>query len=164
MKKFTKVTVSIIAVLLMLCVSIYPSDAVSSYQFKYNGVTIGIDSKAKTFIKKAGKVKKKSTKKSCAYKGYDRAYRYKYFTLSTYSKSKKGAEYVNGITFTSSKVKTKEGLKIGSKESTVIKKYGKKYNKLQYETNNRYVYTKGKSKLQIQIKNKKVSKITYLKK
>jgi hypothetical protein len=157
----------IIIVSLMFVLSfslVIPTSAASAkgYLFKYNGVTIGIDSAAKTFIKKAGKPVKTSVKKSCAYKGKDRAYKYKNFTLTTYSKSAKGAEYVNGITFTTSKVSTKEGLKIGSKESDIVKKYGKKYDAVEKAVNNKYVYKKANCTLQITVKKKKVTKISYV--
>ena len=52
----------------------------------------------------------------------DRVYQYEDFILYTYSNSNKGKEYVNGITFLTDKVKTKEGIKIGSTLKQVQKK------------------------------------------
>lgn len=132
--------------------------ASKGFVFTYKKVSVGMNDKAASLIKKAGKPKKKSESKSCAFQGMDRTYTYADFTLSTYSKSKKGEEYVNGITLLTSKVSTKEGLKIGSSKNDMIKKYGK--GKSEFGV---YSYTKGKSKLMIEMgKNNKVSGIRYI--
>lgn len=96
-------------------------------------------------------------KKSCAYKGKDRTYKYKDFILYTYSNSDKGAEYVNGITFLTSKVSTKEGIRIGSPYSSVKKKYGEVKDRFGV-----YTYKKGKSKLQIEVTDDVVTNIRYI--
>lgn len=132
-------------------------EAAAGYKFKYSGVTVTMDSAAKKLIKKAGKPIKKSVKKSCAYKGKDRTYQYKDFILKTYSKTDKGAEYVQGITFRTNGVSTKEGIKIGSDESAVKKKYGS-----QKPNFGIYTYIKGNTKLQFEISNKKVKNIRYV--
>ena len=134
-----------------------PVKAAAGYQFKYKGVTVTMHSPAKNFLKKAGKAQKTKVKKSCAYKGKDRTYQYQDFIFYTYSKSAEGAEYVMGITFRTNKVATKEGVKIGSPESLVTKKYGKATPKFGI-----YTYTKGKSKIQFEVTNKKVSNIRYM--
>ena len=136
--------------------------APKGYLFKYKGVSVSADSAAKKLIKKAGKPQKKQAKKSCAYKGKDRIYQYKDFWLSTYSKTDDGPEYVQQIKFRSKKVKTNEGIKIGSKESQIVKKYGKGYDEADQLISNTYVYKKGNCTLKISVKNKKVSGITYL--
>lgn len=159
MKKnvWTKViTICLAAVLVMGSVA-QPAEAAAGYKFKYKGVTITMHSPAKKFIKKAGKVQKKKVKKSCAYKGKDRTYQYRDFILYTYSKSAKGAEYVMGVTFRTNKVATREGVKIGSPESLIKKKYGKAKAKFGI-----YTYKKGKCKLQFEIANKKVRNIRYV--
>jgi hypothetical protein len=84
-------------------------------------------------------------------------YQYKDYILYTYSKSDKGAEYVNGITFRTSKVSTKEGIKIGSTEDDVLDAYGKA--KPSYGV---YTYKKGKSMLQIEVEDGKVTNIRYV--
>lgn len=112
---------------------------------------------AKKFIKKAGKVKSKKVKKSCAFKGKDRTYKYKNFILYTYSNSDKGAEYVNGVTFLTSKVSTKEGIHIGSPLSSVKKKYGNAKEQLGV-----YTYKKGSCKLQIEVTDDVVTNIRYI--
>ncbi|MDO4165906.1 MAG: hypothetical protein Q4D32_00720 [Eubacteriales bacterium] len=132
------------------------------YIFKYKGVSVSADSAAKKLIKKAGKPQKKQVKKSCAYDGKDRIYQYKNFWLTTYSKTNNGPEYVQQIKFRNAKVKTKEGIKIGSKEATVVKKYGKGYDKADLLINSAYVYKKGNCTLKINVKDGKVSGITYL--
>lgn len=135
-----------------------PVNAASrGYSFKYKGVSVSVGSNASSFIKKAGKPTKTVRKKSCAYKGEDVTYTYKYFTLKTYSNTKGGTEYVNSITLTSSKVSTPEKVKVGSSEKTVTKKYGKA--KANFGV---YTYTKGNSKLIITVDNKKVSQIQYV--
>lgn len=132
------------------------------YIFQYKGVSVSADSAAKKLIKKAGKPQKMQAKKSCAYDGKDRIYQYKNFWLTTYSKTDNGPEYVQQIRFRTSKVKTKEGIKIGSKETKVIKKYGKGYDQAEKLINNAYVYKKGNCTLKITVKNRKVSAISYL--
>jgi hypothetical protein len=113
--------------------------------------------KAASFIKKAGKAQKTKVSKSCAYDGKDRTYEYKDFILYTYSKSDKGAEYVNGITFKTKKVSTKEGIKIGSSEEKMLETYGDA--KAKYGI---YTYKKGKSKLQFEVEDGKVTNIRYV--
>ena len=127
------------------------------YQFTYNKVTIYMGGPAKDFIKKAGKPVSYKESKSCAYKGKDRTYQYDDFILYTYSNSDKGAEYVCGITFLTNKVQTKEGIKIGTDQKNITKKYGKA--KAKYGI---YTYKKGNSKIQIEVTNKKVSNIRYV--
>lgn len=133
-----------------------PAEAAAGYQFKYKSVTVTMHSAAKKFLKKAGKAQKTKVKKSCAYKGKDRTYQYKDFIFYTYSKSAKGAEYVMGITFRTNKVATKEGVKIGSPETMVTKKYGKAKPKFGI-----YTYKKGKSKVQFEVTNNVVTNIRY---
>lgn len=127
------------------------------YGFKYKGVTAYMGKSAKKLIEKAGEPEAKQVSKSCAYDGKDRVYQYKNFILYTYSKTDNGKEYVNGITFLNSKVKTKEGIKIGSSLKKVKKAYGKK--KAKYGI---YTYKKGKCKLQIEVKKGKVTNIRYI--
>jgi hypothetical protein len=131
--------------------------ASKGYQFKANGATISMNGKAANFIKKAGEPQKKKTKKSCAYNGKDRTYQYEDFILYTYSKTNKGAEYVNGVTFRTDKVETKEGIKIGSTEDEMLEAYGDATPKYGV-----YTYKKGKSKLQFTVDEGTVTKIRYL--
>lgn len=127
------------------------------YVFSYKGVTVGMHEQAKKFLQKAGKPGAKKVKKSCAYDGKDRTYKYKDFILYTYSNSDQGDEYVNGITFLTNKVSTKEGIKIGSSLDQVIQKYGKAKDNFGV-----YTYKKGKSKLQIEVTDDVVSNIRYI--
>ena len=131
--------------------------APKGYVFNYKGVSVQMHSYASKIIKKAGKVLKKKESKSCSYKGIDRVYQYKDFILVTYSNSKKGKQYVNGIKFRNKKVATKEGIKIGSSLNSVINKYGKAKDNFGV-----YTYKKGKSKLQFEITNEKVTTIQYV--
>lgn len=158
MKRTTKLLLSMLLVCSMiLSMCVVNVDAASGYKFKYKGISITIGDSATKFIKKAGKPKSKTEKKSCAYGGKDRTYKYSYFTLTTYSKTDNGTEYVNSIVLTSSKVSTKEGIKIGSTEKQVKKKY-----KSAKENFGVYTVTKGKSKLVITVDDGKVTKIQYL--
>ena len=131
--------------------------APGGYIFKYKGVSVQMHSDASKIIKKAGKVLKKKETKSCAYKGLDRVYQYKDFILATYSNSKKGKQYVNGIKFRTKNISTKEGIKIGSSLNDVVDKYGKAKDNFGV-----YTYKKGKSKLQFEIINEKVTTIQYV--
>jgi hypothetical protein len=155
---WTKAVVVCLAVMMVVGGLSTSVDAASKgYQFKKYGVTISMHGKAASFIKKAGKAQKTSVSKSCAYDGKDRTYQYKDFILYTYSKSDKGAEYVNGITFRTKNVSTKEGIKIGSSEEQVLEAYGKATPKYGI-----YTYKKGKSRLQIEVTDEKVTNIRYV--
>ncbi len=131
--------------------------APKGYQFSYKGVTVTMNSKAKKFIKKAGKTVAFKATKSCAYKGKDRTYKYKDFILYTYSKTNKGAEYINGVTFLTDKVSTQEGITLGSSLEDVQKAYGKGSEKFGV-----YSFSKGKTKLQIEITDDKVTNLRYI--
>jgi hypothetical protein len=127
------------------------------YVFSYKKSSVYMGGPAKTLIQKAGKPKSKKATKSCAYKGKDRTYAYRDFILYTYSNSDNGTEYVNGITFLTSKVATKEGIRIGSSYSAVKKKYGS--GKEQFGV---YTYKKGNCKLQIEVTDDEVTNIRYV--
>lgn len=130
----------------------------TGYGFSFKNATVYMESAAKNLIKKAGKPKAKKTAKSCAYKGKDRTYKYKDFILYTYSNSSNGPEFVNGITFLTNKVSTKEGIHIGSTWDDVKAKYGSGTDNFGI-----YTYKKGKCKLQIEVENDKVKNIRYVK-
>ena len=127
------------------------------YAVTYKKVTVYMDGNASKLLKKAGKPKSKTESVSCAYNGMDRTYKYNDFVVKTYSNSKKGTEYINSIELLSSKVSTKEGIKIGSSKNDVIKAYGKGKDNFGV-----YTYTKGKTKLMITIDDNKVSGIIYV--
>ena len=131
--------------------------APKGYLFTYHKVTVSMHMAAKKFISKAGKPLRTKVSKSCAYDGKDRTYTYKDFILYTYSNTNTGPEYVNGITFLTGKVKTKEGIKMGSTLSAVKKKYGTAKNHFGI-----YTYQKGKCKLQVEITNNKVTNLRYV--
>ena len=154
---WTKLAALCLAVVVAVSTVAAPVEAKSKgYVFKYKGVSVTMNGKAKKLIKKAGKPKKKIVKKSCAYKGKDRTYTYKDFKVQTYSKSNNGAEYVSEIRLLTNKVKTKEGIKIGSTEEQLTKKYGKTQPKFGV-----YTYKKGSCKLQFMVDNGKVTAIRY---
>lgn len=150
----------LLLVMAMVFLQVTPSVQAKSksYRFTYKKVTVYMDGPAKRLIKKAGKPKSKKVTKSCAYNGKDRIYKYNDFILYTYSNTDNGPEYINGITFLTSKVSTKEGIKIGSSYSSVQEKYGDKKDYLGV-----YTYKKGNSKLQIQIEDDEVINIRYIK-
>ena len=157
MKKTMKNFVALCLTVVLMVSFMLPANAASKgYTFKYKGVSVSIGSDATKLIKKAGKASSTKRTKSCAHKGEDTTYTYKDFTLRTYSEKKGGTEYVMEITLKTSKVKTAEGIKVGSKEKDVMKKYGKKSASFGV-----YTYTKGSTKIMIEVSNKKVTKITY---
>lgn len=159
-KIVTKTTAALICLTLILSfLTVQTATAApKGYAFTYKKVTVYMHSKADSLLKKAGEPKKKSESKSCAYEGMDRTYTFKDFVVKTYSNSKSGTEYINSIELLTSKVKTKEGIKVGSSKNDVIDEYGDAKAQLGV-----YTYTKGKSKLLIEMDSKdKVKKITYL--
>lgn len=166
MRAIMKKLVAVCMMAAVICATLSVSQAAEAksqgYLFTYKGVSVSADSAAKKLISKAGKPQKKQVKKSCAYDGKDRIYQYSNFWLSTYSKTNDGPEYVQQIKFRNGKVKTKEGIKIGSKEADIVKKYGKGYDETDQLINNAYVYKKGNCTLKINVKNGKVSGIVYL--
>lgn len=127
------------------------------YRFKYKGVTAGMNDKADKLIEKLGDVTP-TKKKSCAYDGESFTYKAKDLTLVTYTTEKGGTEYIQSVKFKTKNIKTAEGVKIGSKESTVKKKYGKRA-KPEYGV---YKFKKGKTMLYITVKDEKVTAIEYL--
>lgn len=134
-----------------------PVSAASGYSCKYKSVTAKPGDNASKLKKKVSAKRKQSP--SCAAGGYDYIYDGKDIKLETYTtkKSKSATEYINSITFKTKTPKTKEGVKIGSSLKTVKSKYKKAKNGVN-------TFSKGKTKLQIVIKNDKVTAIRYLKK
>ena len=145
-----------IAMVLLVPVSVV-SAAPKGYGFRYAGVTVYVHGKAEKLIDKMGEPNKKSKSKSCAYDGEDIKYVYDDFTLVTYTEKKGGTEYVQSIKFTSKKAKTKEGIKIGSKEKTMKKKYGRARDNFGV-----YTYKKGKMGITFTVDDGKVSAIQYV--
>ena len=155
-----KLIVLVLAVAVVVAAAPANSQAASKgYQFTYKGVTVYMGAPAAKLLKKAGKPIKTKVEKSCAYKGKDRTYQYKDFILYTYSNTDNGPQYVGEITFLTSSVKTKEGIKFGSTLAQVKKKYGSAKNNLGV-----YSYTKGNCKLMFEILNNKVTNVKYVKK
>lgn len=156
-----KVKKIVVAMLVVLClISLQSSEvfaASKGFVFKYKKVSVQMNGRADKLLKKAGKPLSAKKSKSCAYKGLDGVYIYTDIIVRTYSNSDKGEEYINSIVFRTDKVKTKEGIKIGSSYNDVVKKYGKGK-----ENFGVYTYVKGQSKLQIEMEDDKVKQITYL--
>lgn len=160
-KKITEIIVMLLILAVFAASVSVPAASVQAapkgYIFKYKKTSASMHGKADALMKKAGKPISQKRSKSCAYDGLDGTYVYKDFILTTYSHSIKGAQYINSITLRTNKVATKEGIKIGSSYNAVVKKYGKAKDNLGV-----YTYTKGKSKLQIEITDGEVSGITYM--
>lgn len=145
MKKSKKIISLVLAIAMVLLVPVSViSAAPKGYGFRYAGVTVYVHGKASGLIDKMGEPNKKSKSKSCAYDGEDIKYVYDEFTLVTYTEKNGGTEYVQSIKFTSKKAKTKEGIKIGSKEKTMKKKYGRARDNFGV-----YTYKKGKWELHL---------------
>lgn len=160
LKKFTKaITMTLcLALLFAFAMTTVTKAAPKGYKFTYSGVSVYMNSKASKLLQKAGNPTKKTESKSCAYDGMDRTYTYSNMIIKTYSKSDKGAEYINSIELLTSSVQTAEGIKVGSSKNDMIDAYGR--GRSQFGV---YTYTKGKCKLMIELDSKdKVSKITYL--
>lgn len=147
----------IVMILAVWAISVTAEANTAGYKFTYKKVTVSMHSKAKKLIKKAGKAEKIKVKKSCAYKGKDRTYKYESFILYTYSNSEEGEEYVNGITFLDDTMETPEGIKVGSSLSDVIEAYGKTEDKFGI-----YTYEKGLSRIQVEIEDDMVVNLRYV--
>lgn len=159
MKRIWK-TVAIVMVMVLLMGMVTPpvADAKSAgFQFAYKKVTVSVNGKAAKLIKKAGKPIKTTVKKSCAYKGKDRTYKYESFILYTYSHTDNGTEYVNCITFLDDSVSTKEGIHIGSTLSELKKAYGNAKDKFGI-----YTYKKGKTCIQFEVVDDVVANVRYV--
>ncbi len=131
--------------------------ASTDYKFKYKGVTAKMNGKAKKLIKKMGDVEPSKTK-SCVYDGDDYVYDGKDLVLCTYTNKKGGKQYIQSVSFKTTKIKTAEGIKLGSKESKVKEKYGEDAE----PSYGIYTFTKGKTVLSITVKEGKVTGIEYI--
>jgi hypothetical protein len=158
MKMKKKVWSFLLVVAMIVTLLPVSANAVSKgYVFKYKGVSAKMHGNAASLMKKAGTPLSQKRSKSCAYDGLDSTYVYKDFVLTTYSNSVKGTQYINSISLRTDAVSTTEGIKMGSSYNTVVKKYGKGKDNFGV-----YIYTKGKSKLQIEITDDEVSSIMYV--
>lgn len=158
-KIFRWVAVALAVTFMITCVQ--PVEAARGYSMKYDKTTVTPGAKASKILDKAGEPKSTKKKSSCATKGYDYTRTYEDFVLYTYTTSKKknAAEYVSSVKFLTDSVKTSEGIKIGSSEKTVKKKYrGAK------ENFGVYTKTKGKTKINIVISDGKVTEIEIMEK
>lgn len=148
-------------VLALLCVFTAPAltaqAASKGYSFSNAGAKVYIHGNAKSFIKKQGRPSSKKKSKSCAYKGEDIKYTYKNFILTTYTNKKGGTEYAQTIQFRNNKVKTDKGIKIGSTERQMLKKYGRKSDNFGV-----YTYKKGKMAIKFTVEDGKVTEIKYV--
>lgn len=159
MKKFLKQFIALALVVSVLAGGLCTNVQAASrgYKFKYKGVTAGINDKAGKLVEKLGDVTP-TKKKSCAYNGESFTYKAKDLTLVTYTTEKGGTEYIQSVEFKTKNVKTAEGIKLGSRESTVKKKYGKNA-RPEYGV---YKFKKGKMMLYITVEDEKVTGIEYL--
>lgn len=156
MKKWKRLLQAAGCLILAFVIAVTDVQAASGYYFKYNDEKATPGSSAEKFLEAAGEPEKTSKTNSCATKGYDYKYEYKDFILKTYTNDKKknATQYVNSIVFTTNKVKTPEGVKIGSTEKTVKKKY-----KNAKEEFGVYTKKKGKTKIMITVDDGKVTAI-----
>lgn len=158
MKNLWKIiTICMVMILAVQTICVTTQAKTAGYKFTYKKITVSMHDKAKKLIKKAGEPEKLKVKKSCAYKGKDRTYKYESFILYTYSNSEEGEEYVNGITFLDDSVATPEGIKIGSSLSDVTAAYGKVKDNFGI-----YTYQKGMSRIQVEIEDDTVINLRYV--
>ena len=92
---------------------------------------------------------------SCAFDGLDKVYKYNGFEIKTYPDKDK--DYVLSITILNDTVETLEGITIGSSEADIKKAYGDDFEAI----GDGMIYTKGKTKLQIIVRNGAATSVKY---
>jgi uncharacterized protein YceK len=181
MKKFTKVTVLLMAVILLLpgcgtIVSKAEKDSSKSsssksssssvaadikkpeggYKFTTNeGITIKLDQDVKEVLDTLGKPKKTFEAQSCAFQGVDNTFLYVGYQIVTYPMD--NVDHIATIDLLDKTVATEEGIRPGSTLKEVIAAYGKDYK----DENGSYTYTAGKTKLTFTMEKNAVKQITY---
>ena len=149
----------LVCVMLLAALAPVPAQAKSKgYGFRYSGKTFYMNDKADKLLEKLGDYDKRTKKKSCAYDGEDITYTYKDVKVLTYSNKRGGQEYIQSIIFRTDKVKTAEGIKIGSDEQDVKDAYNKRARAVA----GRYTFKKGKMSLVIRVKDSEVTAVSYI--
>ena len=93
-----------------------------SQSVEIKGNIIKIDENIKDVMKKIGETSDIEQSKSCLYKGYDKAYKYKDYIVRTYPDGEE--DYVNSIEIYSSDINIDKNIHVGDTKDIVIKEYG----------------------------------------
>jgi uncharacterized protein YceK len=176
MKKLTKVTVLLMAVILLLpgCGSVVSKaekdssksadssvaadikKPEGSYKFTTNeGIPIKLDQDVTEVLDQLGKPKKTFEAQSCAFRGVDKTFLYGGYQIVTYPMD--DVDHIATIDLLDKTVSTEEGIRLGSTLKEVTAAYGKDYK----EENGLYTYTAGKTKLTFTMEKNVVKQITY---
>ena len=127
-----------------------------SLYYDANGVMIHPYDEADTVLASLGKPNGTFESASCAYQGMDYFYYYDGFQLTV--NDVEGVNRVTTITVVDDTVSIPQGVKIGSKEAEMTQLMGNDYT----ESSGLYVFVKGDTTLQIQIKEGSVASILYV--
>ena len=132
-------------------------DTSNNFAFKYDGIVMAIDAKAKEILDELGQPMDYFEAPSCAYQGLDRTYYYNGFEITTYAEGE--VEYIASILLVDDTVTTDKGVYIGSSVEDVVEAHGQDYE----ENTGQYTYTQGDSQLQFIFKDDLVVSILYTK-
>lgn len=124
-----------------------------------NGVKIALDDEAKDVLSEMGERLDYDETPTCNYEGMDKIYVYNGFKLETYTL--KNIEYIRKIQMMDDSHTTPEGLRVGDSEATVTELYGDPTKKL--DAGYRYDNQKDKQRLEIFVRDGKVTSILYSK-
>jgi len=127
----------------------------AEYVFEYNGTTMQMNTDVAPALQALGSDYQYFESNSCAYQGMDKIYTYTFFTVYTYPNGDK--DMISSVEIKSDTVQTPEGIRIGSKEEDVDKKYGTNF-ALNGATRS---YTIGDTTLSINITDGVVTGIVY---
>ena len=123
MKKINTIGVALLILLTFAgCGGRNKADVREEYVFVAGGVEIEIGEDADEIISRLGEPNRRAVAESCAGLGCDEVYYYNGFKIGVYREGD-DADIVS-IELTNDTVATKEGIKIGSPESSIKKAYG----------------------------------------
>lgn len=123
--------------------------------FTNNGIQILIGGEAAPILEALGEPTGYTEEPSCAFDGMNKTYFFGSFYLSTYPLE--GKDYIYNLWFKDEGAATEEGIRIGNSRNEVEKVYGRET----LDGINRYVLTKGQTRLIILIDDEKVSGVRY---
>lgn len=126
-----------------------------TFSFTYSGIRIRLNAEAAPIVNALGEPESYTEEPSCAFEGVDKTYCYGSFYLSTYPAA--GRDYVYRLWFADAEAATEEGIRIGSTKSQVEAAYGENG----FDGVNRYVLTKGKTRMILLLEEETVSGIRY---
>ncbi len=125
------------------------------FTFVFGGTEFGVDEDSVPVVASLGEPKSYYEAVSCAFEGLDKIYTYSSFRVETYPSN--GKDLISTISLKDDAVSTREGVMIGSSESTVLETYGEPAE----HDGNRIVYTKDNMNLVFIIRDGSVALIEY---